>query len=244
MTSASEIPPSPARRRKSTDSDRSPFAVAWYRVVQQAVLQAQLVAGGIRATGRDDFPKSGGVLLISNHLSYYDVFVLGLLLPRMLNYVARSTLFVPVLAPLIRSVGGFPIQREGMGASGLKETLKRLRGGSIVTFFPEGTRSPDGSLQPLKPGIATLASRARVPIVAAGIAGTFESWPRHRLLPRGHAVRLHFGKPIQPEVIAELDDSQLLARLDSELKSSVAIARDALARDQGRLAPLPSNTAT
>ena len=101
-----------------------------------------------RATGQGNVPRSGGVLLVCNHLSFLDVFMVGIPLERPLNYVARSTLFLPVLGPLIRSVGGFPIQREGIGASGMKETIRRLRAGGIVTLFPEGTRSPtDGSVR-------------------------------------------------------------------------------------------------
>lgn len=221
------------RRARPGSSDRGWAAIAWYRAVQQVVIQMQSVSGGIRATGRDEFPKSGGVLLISNHLSYYDVFVLGLLHKRMLNYVARSTLFVPGLAAVIRSVGGFPIQRDGMGASGLKETLKRLRGGSIVTFFPEGTRSADGTLGPLKPGIATLASRGRVPIVAAGVAGTYEAWPRHRLMPRPHPVHVHYGAPLSSSSLDGLTAEQVLAVLTQRLAESVQIAQLSLARAIG-----------
>ena len=65
----------------------------------------------------------------------------------------------------------------------MKETLRRLRAGGIVTLFPEGTRSRDGELAPLKPGIAVLVQRAGVPVVPVGLAGTFEVWPRSRLLP-------------------------------------------------------------
>ena len=143
-------------------------------------------------------PATGPVLLVANHLSFLDVFLLGISVRRPLNYVARSTLFLPGLGFLIRSVGGFPIQREGMGASGMKETLRRLRNGGIVTLFPEGTRSPDGQLAPLKSGIAVLVSRAGVPVVPAGIAGTYEAWPRSQLLPAFKPIRIHFGPPICP----------------------------------------------
>ena len=70
-----------------------------------------------------------------------------------------------------------------MGASGMKETLRRLRAGGIVTLFPEGTRSADGELGPLKPGIAVLVARAGVPVVPGRLAGTFDAWPRSRLFP-------------------------------------------------------------
>jgi 1-acyl-sn-glycerol-3-phosphate acyltransferase len=233
-----EAAPAPgAIRRRARPAgagrDRSLAALAWYRLVQQFVLQAQLLRGGIRATGRRHVPERGGVLLISNHLSHLDVFVLGLLLPRTLNYVARSTLFTPVLAPLIRSVGGFPIQRDGFGAQGMKETLRRLRAGGIVTFFPEGTRSRTGEVGPLKPGVAVLAQRAGVPIVPAGIAGTFEAWPRGRRLPRPHPIRVHYGRAIQPADLAGLEAEAVVALLSARLRDSVATARRGLRGDLG-----------
>lgn len=245
MTSNTEPPPAeppgpvttrsrPGRSRAARVGPDRPWPLrVWYRLVQQVVTQVVSVCGGIRATGRRNVPESGGVLLISNHLSHLDVFVLGLLLPRTLNYVARSTLFKPVLGPLIRSVGGFPIQREGIGASGLKETLKRLRDGKIVTFFPEGTRSRDGRLGPLKPGVAALAERGRVPIVPAGLAGTFEAWPRGRAFPRPHAIRVHYGPAIQPSELAGLSPEQITDLLHRRLEQSARVARAALRRDLG-----------
>ena len=163
--------------------------------------------GGWRASGRHNMPATGAVLLVADHLSFLDVFLLGIASRRPLNFVARSSLFFPVLGFLIRSVGTFPIQRAGMGASGMKETLHRLRRGGIVTLFPEGTRSRDGKLAPLKSGIAVLVSRAGVPVVPAGIAGT-SAWPRSRLLPVPRPVRIHFGPPIRPEDIAGMESSR------------------------------------
>jgi 1-acyl-sn-glycerol-3-phosphate acyltransferase len=190
--------------------------------------------GGWRATGRHNVPETGGLLLVANHLSFLDVFMIGIPLRRPLNYVARSTLFVPGLSFLIRSVGGFPIQREGIGASGLKETLRRLRDGGVVTLFPEGTRSKDGNLGPLKTGIAVLVSRAGVPVVPAGIAGTFEAWPRSRLLPRPHPIRLHYGPPILPSEIEGLKPEGVTALIRERLEQAVAQAREGLARDLGK----------
>ena len=223
---AVDKPPAPAR-------DRSPGMMLWYRIVQMVVAQVLSIAGGIRATGRENMPRSGGAILVSNHLSHLDVFVLGILLPRPLNYVARSTLFVPGLGALIRSVGGFAIQRDGKGSEGFKETLRRVRRGGIVTFFPEGTRSPDGEMKDLKPGIVALASRAGVPILPAAIAGTFEAWPRSRTFPRPHAIRVHYGKPISPEELSGRSPEEITGLIRERMLECQAKAREGLWGDAG-----------
>ena len=212
-------------------ADRSAGGLLWYRAIRLVIATFTATIGGWRATGRRNIPATGGVMLVSNHLSSLDVFLLGFGVERPLNYVARSTLFFPVLGPLIRSVGGFPIQREGMGASGMKETLKRLRAGGIVTLFPEGTRSADGELAPLKPGIALLVSRAGVPVVPAGIAGTFRAWPRGRLLPVPRPVRIHYGPPILPADLEGLDPRAITALIQDRIGECIEIARQGLAGD-------------
>jgi 1-acyl-sn-glycerol-3-phosphate acyltransferase len=203
----------------------------WYRIVRYLTATLATVILGWRATGRQNVPESGGLLLISNHLSFLDVFFLGIPLRRPLNYMARSSLFVPGLGFLIRSVGGFPIQREGIGASGMKETLRRLRAGGIVTLFPEGTRSPDGDLGPLKSGIAVLVTRAGVPIVPVGLAGLFELWPRSRRLPLPHPIRIHYGETIYPEDLAGMEPPAITALIRERLEECRLEAWRALRRD-------------
>lgn len=211
--------------------DRSRGLLAWYRCIQVLTATLAVVLLRWRATGRGNVPESGGVLLISNHLSYLDVFFLGIPLRRPLNYVARSTLFVPVLAMLMRSVGGFPIQREGMGASGMKETLRRLRAGGIVTLFPEGTRSRDGELGPLKPGIAVLVQRAGVPVVPVGLAGMYEVWPRSRPLPVPHPIRIHYGRAILPEELGGMETQAITSLIRDRMVECRREACRGLRRD-------------
>ena len=147
--------------------------------------------------------------------------------------MARSSLFFWPLGPFIRSVGAFPINREGMGAEGFKETLRRLRSGGIVTLFPEGTRTEDGELAELKPGIARLVTKAKVAIVPAAIVGTFEAWPRHRLYPISHPIRVHFGPPVLLDEVTGLDADALTALIRDRIRECQVIARSGLARDLG-----------
>ena len=213
--------------------DRSLGALIWYRVVQCVMTVWLASFFSLRVTGRKNLPTSGAALLVSNHLSHLDVFVIGILLQRPLNYVARSTLFVPGVGAFIRSVGGFPIQREGLGASGMKETLRRLRAGGIVALFPEGTRSRDGELAEVKAGVALLASRAKVPIVPVALAGTFEAWPRNRPFPSPYPLRIHFGPPIYPDAVADLDGATVTVMIRTRILDCQRTARAGVAGDLG-----------
>ena len=216
---------------KGPPRDRSLAAVIWYHAVRCLLAILATVLMRWRATGQGNIPATGGVLLVSNHVSFLDVVFLGIPLRRPLNYVARSTLFVSVLGWFIRSVGAFPIQREGIGASGMKETLRRLRAGGIVTLFPEGTRSHDGRLGTLKPGIAVLVQRVGVPVVPAGLAGMFEIWPRSRLFPVPHPIRIHYGRPIYPDELAGLDTEAITALIRDRMEESFLAAQRALQSD-------------
>ena len=236
MTRSVESAKAPAKPKFPNGQDRSSASLAWYRVVQWSTAILLSSFHDIRATGRSNIPKAGGALLVSNHVSYLDVFMIGILLHRPLNYVARSTLFFPPLGGLIRSVGGFPIQREGLGASGMKETLKRLRAGGLVALFPEGTRSVDGELGEIKAGISLLGARARTPIIPAALVGSFESWPRTRKFPKPHPLHIHFGPAISTERIASLAPEDLTKLIRDQVLECQAIARERLAMRVGSIA--------
>ena len=212
-------------------ADRSRVRFLWYRVIQGFFGTLLAATHGLRASGRANIPDRGSVLLVSNHLSHLDVLVLGVLLDRPLNYVARSSLFFPPLGWFIRSVGAFPINRDGMGAEGFKETLRRIRAGGIVTLFPEGTRTTDGDLGEMKSGIARLVARTKAPVVPAAIAGTFEAWPKNRLFTRPHPIRVHFGAPITTDEMAGLDPDELTALIRDRILECQAVARAGVRAD-------------
>jgi len=177
--------------------------------------------------GREHWPAKGGGLVCANHQSMFDPPLVGLTCPRRMNYLARDTLFrIPLLAPLIKFLDAIPIDREGVGLSGLKETLRRLKAGELVLIFPEGTRTRDGEVAPLKPGFISVARRSRVPLVPVGLDGAYQAWPRTSPFPRGGRIAIVVGESISAQRVAELSDDELLAELDQRILNCHAAARE------------------
>jgi 1-acyl-sn-glycerol-3-phosphate acyltransferase len=139
---------------------------------------------GLRVLGREHWPEGGGGLVCANHQSHFDPPLVGMTCSRRMNYLARDTLFnVPGLKQLIHFLDAIPIDREGGGLAGLKETLRRLKAGELVLIFPEGTRTHDGEVAPLKPGFIAVARRSRVPLIPVGVDGAFQAWPHEPPAP-------------------------------------------------------------
>lgn len=183
------------------------FRVIWYRVLQVLARVFCTAFFQIRVTGRRHVPLHGGALLVSNHQSYLDPVLVGVGPWRRLSYLARESLFhVPVFAWLIRSLGAIPIDREGLGLKGVKETLRRLRRGEAVVLFPEATRTRDGHLGRVRPGFYSLASHAKVPLVPVRIDGAFQAWPRSAALPRMHPIRIAYGVSLMPGEVRRLGE--------------------------------------
>jgi len=139
-------------------------------------------------------PVTGPVILVSNHASFIDPPLVGAGFNRMVNYLARDTLFkVPLLAGLLRRWQVVPVDRGGGGA-GLKAILDRLLGGGIILLFPEGTRTRDGRLQPAKPGVGLTVIKSDAPVVPVRVFGTFEAYGRHLRWPRPRRLTVHYGR--------------------------------------------------
>ncbi|HMP16181.1 MAG TPA: lysophospholipid acyltransferase family protein, partial [Gemmatales bacterium] len=131
-----------------------------------------------RRYGMHHAPQTGPLLIISNHESMWDPPMVGITVRRPISYMARKTLWEnKYLGGFITRQGAFPVDLEGIGLDGIRETLKRLEDGEGVLVFPEGTRTRDGQQQPFLKGIVLLIRKARVPVLPVGIAGVFDAWP-------------------------------------------------------------------
>jgi 1-acyl-sn-glycerol-3-phosphate acyltransferase len=203
----------------------------WYGFLHLTCRLLSVVVFRTRIAGREYVPRTGGALVLSNHQSHFDPVLVGLASHRRLNFLARQTLFR--FAPfrwLINSLDSIPIDRDGSGVGGLKETLKRLKRGEFVLIFPEGTRTSDGEIASLKPGFVALARRAGVPLLPVAIDGAFQAWPRWQKLPGRSVIHIAFGPVIEPELIARLDDEQLVAEVGARMDACFAVARQSRQR--------------
>jgi 1-acyl-sn-glycerol-3-phosphate acyltransferase len=150
-----------------------------------------------RVRGLDRVPVEGGGLLLINHQSMLDPFLVGAPFERPVTYIARDSLFrIPVVGWILRHTYVMPIKRESAGTQSLRESVRRMKHGFLVGIFPEGTRTNDGSVGPMKPGFVALIRRSKLPVVPVGIAGAHESLPRSAWFPRPRRVCLVFGEPL------------------------------------------------
>jgi 1-acyl-sn-glycerol-3-phosphate acyltransferase len=198
----------------------------WYSLLQRSLQLLAVLAYRVRYSGRENIPTEGGVLVVSNHQSHLDPPLVGVGCPRRLNYLARDTLFrFAPFGRLIHSVGAIPLDREGAGLGGIKESLRRLKRGEMVLIFPEGTRTRDGEIAPFRPGFTTLAVRSKAAILPVAIEGAFQAFPRWRKFPGPGAIRVRFGEPILPAEFADRDERELLAEVERRVRECQARLR-------------------
>ncbi len=154
----------------------------------------------------ENVPASGPFILASNHASFMDPLLLGSVCSRPISYLARETLFAnPLFGWVLRGVGAVPVDRDGTSGKGVKTILERLAQGDGVLLFPEGTRTPDGSLQPARAGVGLVVLKSQAPVVPARVFGTYEAYGRNQRWPRPRPVAVRIGAPLHFERIrAEL----------------------------------------
>jgi 1-acyl-sn-glycerol-3-phosphate acyltransferase len=126
-----------------------------------------------RISGLEHLPRTGGVLIVSNHASNADPVVLMAVCPRPLIFMAKEELYRQPVARLILHLwgGSFPVRRGEADVRSVREALALLKDGAAVVVFPEGTRRPHG-LGVAHPGIGYLASRTSAPVLPVAILGT------------------------------------------------------------------------
>jgi len=194
-----------------------------WRLLQIIARVASAFFFDIRLYGTRNVPRSGGVLLVSNHQSYLDPVLLAVGLERPLSYMAKSELFRNrAFAWIIRSLNAFPVEQGAGDVGAVKETIHRLREGHVLNIYPEGSRSPGGKIMPLEKGVGLVIRRAKVPVVPAVIDGAYRAWGKSMKFPRAVPVRVMFGPPMD---LAGLDREQIIQRIDQTLHAMLSDLR-------------------
>ena len=184
----------------------------------------------LRVEGLEKLPERGPFVVAPNHVSYLDSFTVAAALDYRLlrrTYWAGWTgaAFGNPLTRLVsRLAQVVPIDPERAGVSSLAFGAAVLARGKNLVWFPEGERSPDGELQPFKPGIGMLLNHFRVPVVPVSIRGTYEAMPRGKALVRPARVTVVFGQPLDVQDLVEQqgEDGQSRDQILETLRERVA----------------------
>src|SRR5436189_2025410 len=175
----------------------------------------------LRATGLEHVPRESGFVLAANHTSNFDPWPLGLpLLPRrQLRFMAKVELFNPVLAPILRAGGVFPVRRGEGDLEAIERAVELVRDGEIVVMFPEGTRRKKGlrKKHQARPhtGAARIALAAEAPLVPAAVKGT-------ERITRLEPLRVAYGEPIALGDLRGVEIGQAAREATRRLMAAIA----------------------
>ena len=163
----------------------------FYFIVSRFQKLFLMITRGIRTYDKKKIPKKGPFLLICNHKSNNDPFIVAASTKRTLNFMAKDDLFKNFITKLtFRMLNTYPVDRDGDPREVLNQFVNFLKAGKPTVMFPEGTRNKvDDSLGEFKKGAALVAIRAQVPVVPSAILGSNKK--------RGK-IYLVFGDPVMP----------------------------------------------
>ena len=186
-------------------------AMPWARVI----LWISGVKGSV--SGLDNLQTGKPYIFMSNHQSYFDIFVLLANIPVAFKFIMKQELMkIFLLGPIMRRAGYIGLERKDprKAVKSMNRAAEKIRNGASVLIFPEGTRSPDGRLQTFKKGGFHLAVKSGCDIVPVYIQGT------HRIVPKGSfrinnkgMYKLYIGSPIQVKGCKKKDIPKLMDRV-------------------------------
>src|SRR3954453_9989083 len=162
-------------------------------VIRLALIVFRLFRFRFDVRGSEHVPVTGGAIICSNHVSYFDFTFLGLgALPRhrLVRFMAKAAVFGHWFAgPFMRAMQHIPVDRKA-GAAAFESAVRALKDGQVVGVFPEATISRSFTVKDLKAGAARMAIDAGVPIIPAAV------WGGQRIATKGHSVQWRRGVPV------------------------------------------------
>jgi 1-acyl-sn-glycerol-3-phosphate acyltransferase len=162
-------------------------------IIRIALIVFRLFRFRFDVRGSEHVPTTGGAIISSNHVSFFDFTFLGLgALPqhRLVRFMAKSAVFDHWLAgPAMRAMQHIPVDRAA-GTAAFEAAVRALKDGKVVGVFPEATISRSFTVKDLKAGVARMAVQSGTPIIPAAV------WGGQRIATKGHKVVLRRGVPV------------------------------------------------
>ena len=150
--------------------------------------------------GVEHIPIRGPLIIAPNHQTYADPPLVTIPVRRPIHYMAWKRLFaIPGFGLLIRRLRAFPVEIETSDSRAVREAVRLLKAGDALMIFPEGSRTPDGRLQPFKLGAFRLAVAHATPVLPVTITGAWEAWPPGRMLPRPGRITITYHPVESPK---------------------------------------------
>jgi 1-acyl-sn-glycerol-3-phosphate acyltransferase len=152
-----------------------------------------------RVYGAENVPKTGPLVVVSNHASDFDPPLLSCCVGRPVAYMAKEELFqVPVLKQAIALYGAYPVKRGSADRSALRAAMGFLEQNWAAGVFLTGTRTPDGKIADPKLGAAWLAAKAQAPLLPVSLWGTHAIFRKGSATPRSVPLTIRIGEVIPP----------------------------------------------
>jgi len=171
-------------------------------------------------------PRTGPLIVAGNHASSADPVLIGAflngILGRPLNWLGKRELVeYPLTGWAFRRAGIHPVDRDAADREAFRTAMRVLEAGHVLAVFPEGTRSRDGALQPVREGVGLLALRSGATVLPVAVIDSDRMWPRGHLLPKwGRRVIVRYGKPFK--VADELPEAKAGEKRDRRAATEAA----------------------
>lgn len=190
----------------------------------------------VHLRGMEHVEKDRVYLVMANHQSLFDIPLINALMNIRIRFLAKKSLgLIPIFGWYLWAGRYIFIDRSNPRVShrSIEAAVPKLKQGPSLAIFPEGTRSPDGRLQPLKRGGFILAIESQVPILPVGIAGTVDVLSRSGWLIRSGPVAMAIGRPIDTTRFTRETRADLLQAVERELRRLTGEAAGMLALPPG-----------